>query len=82
MTTGYDKALNKVLQIRKERQKIYGDGWKNMQEYEFVAFIKNKCGRLEHLFLNGNSNYEKIDDTLIDLINYCLFYLEVRGDKK
>jgi len=75
--TGYDKALNAVIKVRKHRQKIYGDTWKDAKEYELVAMLKQKVGRLEHQFVTKKlNNYEKAEDNLIDLVNYALFLLE------
>jgi len=43
-------ALHAVLNIREQRQKIYGDNWKQMKPYELVAMIKQKSNRIEHIF--------------------------------
>lgn len=70
-------ALHAVLTIREERQKIYGDNWKQMKDWELLAMIKQKIIRFEHLtFSKTENDYEKRKDTLIDLINYTLFALE------
>ena len=74
---GYENALKKVVDVRLQRKKIYGDQWQQMQIYELVAMIKQKTSRLEHMFLNGTNNYEKMEDTLIDNVNYNLFLLEI-----
>jgi hypothetical protein len=75
---GYLKALEEVLKIRLERRELYGDSWKENKDWELLAFIKNKVGRLEDFILNKNvsKNYENEIDCLKDLINYSLFLLE------
>lgn len=71
------KAFEKCYEIKKQRQKLYGDTWKNMPDWESLAQLKNKYHRLETLtFESDNKNgYESKIDTLVDLVNYALFYL-------
>ena len=76
---GYLKALEKVLQVRLERKKLYGNAWKENADWELLTHIKNKVGRLEKFILDSrlrNQNYENEIDCLIDLINWSLFLLE------
>jgi len=76
-------ALNKVLKIRIDREKKYGDSWKN----DFITNyynVKNKYERLK-MMVEGKKNakqYETIEDTLIDLCNYSLFCLALLKRKK
>lgn len=71
----YNKALNEVMKVHIERKQKYGDSWKNNQEYQFMGLVKEKADRLERNFLCNNNSYERKVDTLIDLINWSLFYL-------
>ena len=81
--TGYEQALKKVIDIRLQRQKIYGDDWRDSEYWELMAFIKSKAQRLKHLVIDNKSqSYEKIEDTLVDLINYSLFMLELKIEKQ
>lgn len=74
---GYINALKKVIEIRQQRQKIYGDDWKKAKNYRLISMIMEKAERLERLALNTATNdYEKIEDTLIDEINWSLMLLE------
>jgi len=75
--TGVDFALEKVLAIRKNRRQIYGDGFLTAKDRHFVTMILEKVNRMETIYEAGNNNYEKLEDTLIDLTNYALMYLEV-----
>jgi len=62
--TEYEKALKQVIDTRLQRKKIYGDGWKQHEDWEILAFIKNKVGRLQHLLFNSDiESDEKIEDT-------------------
>jgi len=81
--TGVEKALAKVIEIRLQRRKIYGDSWRETKDWELLAFIKEKCRRLESLtFSRERNTYESTTDTLIDIINYSLFALENEIDRK
>lgn len=75
---GVDLALKKTLQIRKNRRKMYGDGFLTAKDMFFVSMISEKTARLNYLYESGNNQYEKLEDTLIDLANYALMYLEVQ----
>ena len=77
----YLDVLKEVVKIRKQRRKIYGDDYGHPPEVE-VWTIYQKTFRMIKLFKDGNSNYEKIDDTLRDLINYSLFLLIKISNKK
>lgn len=70
----YLEVLKKAINVRAERRKIYGDDFSHPIDVE-VWTIYQKTFRMIKLYRDGNSNYEKIDDTLIDLINYALFLL-------
>lgn len=74
--TGYEEALKKVIDIRINRKKFYGDSWKS-DSFEMIRnSIENKAGRLKVLEPKNKEFKDKIEDTLIDLINYSLFYLQ------
>lgn len=83
--TGYGEALNEVIRIRLNRKKIYGDSWKEMDDYKLLVFIENKLGRYKDCvkFIRTQKYiYETEIDTLIDLINYSLFLLQNKLNKK
>lgn len=81
---GYNKALEKVFEVRKQRQKVYGDFWKTDEDWMILAQIKQKVNRLETFIIRTKdiNDYESKIDTLIDLINYSLFLLENEIEKK
>lgn len=72
----YLNAFFKCFEIKKARQELYGDSWKKMADWELLAQLKSKYGRLEALTLERKGNaYEKKLDVATDLINYALFFL-------
>ena len=76
---GYVHALEAVLKTRLERKKLYGNSWMNDTDEMLLQMIKQKLGRFEALKDNTTSDaYEKVEDTLVDLVNYALFLLQNR----
>lgn len=72
----YQNVINKVLAKREERRKQYGDKWVNDPIDYDIWMLWGKVGRAIHLLKKENENeYEKLEDTLIDLVNYALFAL-------
>jgi len=81
--SGYAQVIREAVMIREERQKQYGAGWLENKPYHNVAMIMEKARRREHILLNGNTNYEKAEDTDLDLINWAAFDLAtLRKNKK
>ena len=82
--TSYDEALARVIKIRMQRQKIYGDDWKQQADWELLALLKMKVKRLEHFIIDGEDEkiYERKIDANIDLVNYALFLLQNLLDKE
>lgn len=82
--SGYSNALTRVLNLRFERMKIYGNQWKTDEDWVLLALIKQKLGRLQDFIINKKDTklYENEIDTLIDLINYSLFLLENKLNSK
>lgn len=79
--TGYEEALKKVLDIRVQKKKLYGDeNWKNMPDWENLAMIKQKVRKLEQIIVGKNP--DSAVKALIDLTNYSLFMLQNKIDKK
>jgi len=78
----YERELLEVIKIRAQRRKIYGDDFSHPMDVE-VWHIYQKTFRMLNLFKSGNVVYEKLEDTLRDIINYSLFLLiKIRRKKK
>lgn len=78
----HGEALMKCLEIWAHRQPKYGNSWQDSKEYRLLAMIVEKADRLERNFNSGNQNYETKEDTLIDIVNWALFYLQNLYDGK
>ena len=72
----YFKALSAVISTRVQRQRIYGDDWTESPIDHEIWLIFEKFNRMMNLFKSKNTNsYEKLEDTVRDLVNYGLFLL-------
>jgi hypothetical protein len=85
----YAEVLTKVLEIRKKRRSLYGDSYQEMESLGHYYHAFNKIKRLKVQLMSelktGNinsSNYEKIEDNAIDIINYMIFFLIMREKEK
>jgi len=75
----FDKALKKVLSIRENRRKVYGDGWKNSPIAYDIWMLYGKLSRTIYIMNSSNidkEKYEKFEDTLVDFVIYSLFALQ------
>lgn len=72
----HDPWVQEILeakQIHDERRKIYGDKWIVDKEYATMQ-LWGKAQRARHL-LKVENDYERLEDTLLDIINYAVFAL-------
>lgn len=56
--------------------------FKNEQDKSYVILIGTKLARLGSLLDSKEPNNESIDDTFLDLINYCALWAERRTEKE
>lgn len=78
----YDQALDKIISVRIQRGKFYGDDYlQDPLEYD-IWMLYGKLRRLMRLFKDGNNSYEKLEDTLIDAANYCIFAISKLDERK
>ena len=79
----YEEALNKVISVRNQRQKLYGDAWKDDPDWALLAEIRQKYRRLKMQIIDKKGgDYENVEDCLVDLANYCLFMLQNKIDER
>lgn len=71
--TPYSRAISKAKKIHDERAKAYGDEWVYDAEYA-VMELWGKANRARRL-LKKPHEYERLEDTLLDAINYGAFAL-------
>lgn len=81
----YDSILMKMQDTHARKNSDYGDaaykGYKKFGDYYFLVQLHNKLSRLESLTVGNKSQQvkeESIDDTLMDMANYAVMYLESR----
>lgn len=56
--------------------------FKNEQDKAYAVLVGTKLARLGTLLGNKEPNNESIDDTFIDLVNYCALWMERRTEKE
>jgi len=87
LDTGFDDALKKVIDMRQQRRALYGDTWQLMEDWEIVGMLKQKVGRLQHFVIDQRNipqanTYEGEIDSLVDLVNYSMFLLDNKLNKR
>lgn len=77
----YQECFDDILKLRKQRASIYGDEWINDPIEAKVWLLWEKAQRAVHIVKYNPdtllNEYEKLEDTLRDSINYCLFGLSI-----
>ena len=81
----YGNILKRMDETHTRKNNDYGDaayqGYKKYGPAYFLVQLHNKLSRLESLTINNRSQMvkdESIDDTLLDMANYAVMYLESR----
>ena len=81
----YGRILERMDDTHTRKNSDYGDaayqGYKKFGDYYFMVQLHNKYQRLESLTINNKTQQvkdESIDDTLLDMANYAVMYLESR----
>ena len=83
-------ALERCLDVRSERSKVYGDIWYDLKHginMNFWGGMYNKMNRMTKLIEDpfASHNYETFEDTLKDMVILTLFtyanYLAIRDAK-
>lgn len=81
----YGRILERMDDTHRRKNSDYGDaaykGYKKFGDYYFMVQLHNKYQRLESLTIGNKSRQvedESIDDTLLDMANYAVMYLESR----
>lgn len=80
----YLKAIEKAINIRKNKRLIYKDTFLS-DSIEFLKLqLENKLKRLNLCIVNNNiiNNIENAEDSLIDMINYAAFLIAVINKEK
>ena len=77
------EILDRVKETLQKKGEDYGTFFPEFVEELIVANIYNKANRLANLKFkaNGKPNYEAIEDTVLDLIGYCVLLDNARKRK-
>ena len=81
----YSTILKRMDDTHTRKNNDYGDaayqGYKKYGDFYFLVQLHNKMSRLESLTVNNRTQMvkdESIDDTLLDMANYAIMFLESR----
>ena len=81
----YSTILKRMDDTHTRKNNDYGDaayqGYKKYGDYYFMVQLHNKFSRLESLTVENKTQMvkdESIDDTLLDMANYAIMFLESR----
>lgn len=84
----YSNILKRMDDTHTRKNNDYGDaayqGYKKYGDYYFLVQLHNKLSRLESLTVENKKllvKDESVDDTLLDMANYAVMYLESRHRK-
>lgn len=84
MSKRYDYTTNADLDNHEnfKRSAELSSWFKNEQDKSYVILIGTKLARLGSLLDSKEPNNESIDDTFLDLINYCALWMERRTERE
>ena len=81
----YSNILKRMDDTHTRKNNDYGDaayqGYKELGDVYYIVQLHNKLSRLKSLTVNNRTQQvkdESIDDTLLDLANYAIMFLESR----
>ncbi len=86
----HDRICAEIHEMYKKKNADYGDSvgelYKKLGDVSFLTRISDKYHRLMNLMTDYDGymrpivdvNYESIDDTIMDLANYCIIWLMER----
>lgn len=78
--TRQGEKLFEALHVFVQREGKYKDGWKERGWKGNVCDILRKSKRIRSMFWDGDYNPEEDSDDVVDLMNYCAFFLRNVGD--
>lgn len=82
------KILKECSDVLKKKGQDYNNGSIKPEDYflfgrlSYVQMIHLKCTRLRSLIETKKPNYESVEDTLVDLINYAALFAEYERKNK
>jgi hypothetical protein len=78
----YDAAALQTMNLMLDKNHDYGEAWRDMTEESFVDLILVKLKRIKQIVYNQGQTVasEGIDANLMDIVNYAMFALILRGE--
>ena len=82
------QILKDAAALKEEKSKDYQGGKWEEEDYfpfgdqSYMHMIHTKYLRMRSIMDNDNPNFESLEDTLIDMINYCAMYAAYLENKK
>jgi hypothetical protein len=71
----FDHIVQEIKTLRIKKNADYGSSWKKMRSIGLTDMISIKIDRVKSFENKGVLNFESIEDSFKDSINYCLFAL-------
>lgn len=80
---GFEKILKEILELKKKKSEDYGMTWRAFGLDGIWPMIGKKFARI---WMNKNKpkeklNFESMEDTLIDMVVYCVMALQLIKEK-
>lgn len=85
MSKRHDYTTNADLDNHEnfKRSAMISDWFMHEQDKPYVVLIGTKLARLASLLSDGRRpNNESVEDTFVDLVNYCALWMERRTEKE
>ncbi len=82
------QILKDAAELKEQKSKDYQGGKWSEQDYfpfgdqSYMHMIHTKYLRMRNIMETKNPNFESLEDTLIDMINYCAMYAAWLENKK
>lgn len=77
-----DIVINKNRELMIDKNKNYGSSWSIMRPIGIADIIHVKIHRIDSLISGEKNNFESINDSLEDILNYCIFLLIMMEKEK
>ena len=71
----FDEVLAEIKELRIKKEADYGRAWLKMRPIGITDIIYVKVERIKSFENKGQLNFESVEDSLRDIINYSLFEL-------
>lgn len=76
-----ERIVSDLMKKNEDYDDAFGKLFRKYGEIVFVVHLEEKVNRFLSL-LNKDPNFEKKEDTIKDIIGYCLLYLNLMKEKE